>query len=175
MNVQGVNSLISAPLQAQAANSTAVSGATGSSGSGGGTSSTDLQTMFLNLLVTELQNQDPTQPVDPTQMVGQMISLNQLDQLISINQILSGLGAPPTSSGSAVPGQPGSGAQSIVSHRVNGSPLPHAGAPGTPLAFQYPANTSAAVLGSAMNLYNLYGNPGAPATALNRFTPLGGK
>jgi flagellar basal-body rod modification protein FlgD len=37
-------------------------------------------------LAQELQNQDPTAPVDPTAMVGQMISLNQLEQLISINQ-----------------------------------------------------------------------------------------
>jgi flagellar basal-body rod modification protein FlgD len=37
-------------------------------------------------LAQELQNQDPTAPVDSTAMVGQMISLNQLDQLISINQ-----------------------------------------------------------------------------------------
>jgi flagellar basal-body rod modification protein FlgD len=41
-------------------------------------------------LATELQNQDPTAPVDSTAMVGQMISLNQLDQLISINQTVTG-------------------------------------------------------------------------------------
>jgi len=56
-----------------------------------------LGTTFLNLLATELQNQDPTAPVDSTAMVGQMISLNQLDQLISINQTLTttaGTGSP---------------------------------------------------------------------------------
>jgi flagellar basal-body rod modification protein FlgD len=37
-----------------------------------------------------LQNQDPTAPVDSTAMVGQMISLNQLDQRISINQTVTG-------------------------------------------------------------------------------------
>jgi flagellar basal-body rod modification protein FlgD len=51
-----------------------------------------LGTTFLNLLSTELQNQDPTAPVDSTAMVGQMISLNQLDQLISINQTLTASG-----------------------------------------------------------------------------------
>jgi flagellar basal-body rod modification protein FlgD len=45
-----------------------------------------LGSTFLKLLSQELQNQDPTSPMDPTAMVGQMISLNQLDQLISINQ-----------------------------------------------------------------------------------------
>jgi flagellar basal-body rod modification protein FlgD len=49
-----------------------------------------LDSTFLNLLSTELQNQDPTAPVDSTTMVGQMISLNQLDQLISINQAVTG-------------------------------------------------------------------------------------
>ena len=68
--------------------------ATTSTGSSSGTSSSatsgsGLDTTFLNLLSTELQNQDPTAPVDSTAMVGQMISLNQLDQLISINQSLT--------------------------------------------------------------------------------------
>jgi flagellar basal-body rod modification protein FlgD len=48
-----------------------------------------LGTTFLTLLAQELQNQDPTAPVDPTAMVGQMISLNQLEQLITINQTLN--------------------------------------------------------------------------------------
>jgi flagellar basal-body rod modification protein FlgD len=51
-------------------------------------SASSLGTTFLSLLAQELQNQDPTSPVDPTQMVGQMISLNQLEQLIGINQTL---------------------------------------------------------------------------------------
>jgi flagellar basal-body rod modification protein FlgD len=49
-----------------------------------------LGTTFLSLLAQELQNQDPTAPVDPTAMVGQMISLNQLEQLIGINQAING-------------------------------------------------------------------------------------
>jgi flagellar basal-body rod modification protein FlgD len=63
----------------------ATTGTTSSSSTGSGLDST-----FLNLLATELQNQDPTAPVDSTAMVGQMISLNQLDQLISINQAVTG-------------------------------------------------------------------------------------
>jgi flagellar basal-body rod modification protein FlgD len=59
-------------------------------GTDSGTSPTDIGSTFLNLLATELQNQDPTAPVDSTAMVGQMISLNQLDQLISINQSVTG-------------------------------------------------------------------------------------
>lgn len=48
-----------------------------------------LGTTFMSLLAQELQNQDPTQPVDSTEMVGQMISLTQLDQVASINQLLT--------------------------------------------------------------------------------------
>ena len=52
-----------------------------------------LDTTFLSLLITELKSQDPTAPMDATQMVGQMVSLNQLDQLIGIHQILQTNGA----------------------------------------------------------------------------------
>lgn len=53
------------------------------------TSVTSLGSTFLQLLTQELQNQDPTAPVDSTAMVGQMISLNQLDQLAGINNTLT--------------------------------------------------------------------------------------
>ena len=70
------------------ANAVSSSGTTGSTSSS--TSGSSIGTTFLNLLAQELQNQDPTAPVDSTAMVGQMISLNQLDQLISINQSVTG-------------------------------------------------------------------------------------
>lgn len=54
-----------------------------------GSSLQSIESTFLTLLVQELQNQDPTAPMDSTQMVGQMISLNQLDQLASINQVVT--------------------------------------------------------------------------------------
>lgn len=72
-----------------AASAQATPATTGSTSSTSGLASTTTGTTFLNLLVKELQNQDPTAPMDSTAMVGQMISLNSLDQLISINQTLS--------------------------------------------------------------------------------------
>lgn len=42
----------------------------------------------MSLLLAELQSQDPTAPMDTTAMVGQMVSLNQLDELMSIQSIL---------------------------------------------------------------------------------------
>jgi flagellar basal-body rod modification protein FlgD len=64
-----------------------------------------IESTFLTLLVQELQNQDPTAPMDSTQMVGQMISLNQLDQLASINRVVTNaLGSSPTAVGGATSG-----------------------------------------------------------------------
>src|SRR5208337_5134417 len=78
---------IAAVSQNPSSNATAPVSSNAGSGS---TSSADdnMDTTFLNLLITELKSQDPTAPMDATQMVGQMVSLNQLDQLIGIHQIL---------------------------------------------------------------------------------------
>ena len=81
-------------IQAVSQNSptSATAASPGSSTSTSANSSTgDLDTTFMNLLITELQSQDPTSPMDPTEMVGQMISLNQLDQLMSINQLVQSI------------------------------------------------------------------------------------
>ena len=78
------------PASAKAGSATATSGSASSDGASG------LGSTFLSLLAQELQNQDPTAPVDPTAMVGQMISLNQLEQLITINQTLNTPATPTT-------------------------------------------------------------------------------
>ncbi|SRR5487761_1827939 len=46
---------------------------------------------FLTLLVSELKNQDPTQPTDPNAYIQQLVGVNSLQQLISINQDLTPL------------------------------------------------------------------------------------
>src|ERR1700760_2539721 len=65
-------------------------------------SATNIGSTFLNLLTQELQNQDPTAPMDSTAMVGQMISLNQLDQLMTIRQAVTGTSSTSSASGNAV-------------------------------------------------------------------------
>ena len=56
---------------------------------------------FLTLLVSELKNQDPTQPTDPTEYITQMVGVNSLQQLIEINQGLSSVeGTSPSTSSS---------------------------------------------------------------------------
>lgn len=205
MNIQGMNPLMAAPLQAQATNSNATTG-TGSSGtSTGSTSSSSLEGTFLSLLVTELQNQDPTQPVDPTQMVGEMISLNQLDQLIAINQTLSGLNGntnPSSSSESSRAGStataPGSGSNMssalqsaisnlspLISHSTAKTILGANGSPShlTPTASPVASNKAlpgypGTVPTGALTpaaWMNLYGSIGAPANATNQFTATGGR
>ena len=44
--------------------------------------------MFMQLLVTQLQNQDPLSPMDPSTFVNQLVGVNSLDQLTQINQVL---------------------------------------------------------------------------------------
>ena len=82
----------------------ATTGSTGSTTPTAAQNATNAEALFLKMLTTELQSQDPTSPMDPTQMVGQMFSMNQLNELIAINQTLQnafGTGAPTSASGAA--------------------------------------------------------------------------
>jgi flagellar hook assembly protein FlgD len=98
MNIQGIPSLGTA-LAPSATNSATSDNTTTPSPT---QDANDAEQTFIKLLVTELQSQDPTSPMDPTTMVGQMFQMNQLQQLIDINQTLStALTAPATSASSA--------------------------------------------------------------------------
>jgi flagellar basal-body rod modification protein FlgD len=48
-------------------------------------------TQFLNLLTTELQNQDPTSPMDATQFTNQLVGFSQLEQELNTNSNLQTL------------------------------------------------------------------------------------
>src|SRR5208283_4474879 len=52
---------------------------------------------FMQILVAEFQNQDPTSPTDPTQYASQMVEFSNLGQLQSINQDLQSSQTPQTS------------------------------------------------------------------------------
>lgn len=43
---------------------------------------------FMQLLITQLQNQSPLDPVDPNQFVNQLVQFNTLNEVIGIHQIL---------------------------------------------------------------------------------------
>jgi flagellar basal-body rod modification protein FlgD len=44
--------------------------------------------MFMDLLTAQLENQSPLNPVDPTQFTSQLVQFNMLDQLTQINNTL---------------------------------------------------------------------------------------
>ncbi len=48
---------------------------------------------FLKLLVAQLKNQDPMNPVDNDQFIAQLATFSSLEQLISINEAVSRLAA----------------------------------------------------------------------------------
>lgn len=53
---------------------------------GSGTSQLTNESTFLQLLVSQIQNQDPLNPADSTQFIGQLVQFSQLEQLLTINQ-----------------------------------------------------------------------------------------
>ena len=49
------------------------------------TSSEQIQTDYMNLLITQLRNQNPLEPMDNNQMATQLAQLSQLQQLENMN------------------------------------------------------------------------------------------
>lgn len=112
MSVFGSNSITAAGTAAEArvASALAPQGARAMTSSGttatdnssttSDSSSTDTITSsdFLTLLVSELKNQDPTQPTDPNAYITQLVGVNSLQQLIQINQGLTTIEPSTTSS-----------------------------------------------------------------------------
>ncbi|MFU9135638.1 MULTISPECIES: flagellar hook assembly protein FlgD [unclassified Erwinia] len=55
------------------------------------TSSADLQSNFLTLLVTQLKNQDPTNPMDNSQLTTQLAQINTLSGIEKLNTTLGSI------------------------------------------------------------------------------------
>ncbi len=89
MNVQGLPAFGTSLAPTAASSMASASPATSSTTQSPAQTANSAEQTFIQLLVTELQSQDPTSPMDPTTMVGQMFQMNQLQQLIDINQTLS--------------------------------------------------------------------------------------
>jgi hypothetical protein len=139
---------------------TAQTSGTSSTGSSGNSSATISANDFLTLLVTEMQNQDPTATTDPNEYINQLVQVNSLEQLIDINQNLSTvLGTSGSSSSGAVgssqvgAGVPGLAGTSPLSATALGTAAAHK--PGTMPARSDPPKT---------------GTPGSNvAAAINQF------
>jgi flagellar basal-body rod modification protein FlgD len=127
MDMQQINSISTPkPAAAKAVASslspktvTAKAAAGGAPASGAASdSSTITANDFLTLLVSELQNQDPTQPTDPNAYITQLVGVNSLQQLISINQGLTSVETPASGSG-GTGGTGGTGTGSNAVANVN--------------------------------------------------------
>jgi len=115
------------------------------SGSGSSSSTSDSATItandFLTLLVTEMQNQDPTAQTDPNEYIDQLVQVNSLEQLININQTLTGALDPSSSSSTdtAAAGSASRASALAASPAAAASSASHAA---TPAAVQAPGNLS---------------------------------
>ncbi|RDK01793.1 flagellar hook assembly protein FlgD [Paraburkholderia lacunae] len=75
----------------KSASSSTSSTSTSSTSSSSGTSGTDLQNTFLQLLVAQMKNQDPTNPMDSSQMTSQLAQINTVSGISQLNTTLTSL------------------------------------------------------------------------------------
>jgi len=112
MNIQGMLS----PIVPRAMDSSS-SNPSGSTSATSGSDNTQIsESAFLKLIATELQAQDPTNPLDPAQFMGQLVQFGTLDQVTGIYNLLAsggnvtaGSGATPATGYTSTP----SAAQSL--------------------------------------------------------------
>src|ERR1700750_2947893 len=71
---------------------------------------------FITLLTAQLQAQDPTNPMDPNQMVDELTNMNTLQETIQVREDLDAL---LSASGIAVPGASGSASSSSNSQNAS--------------------------------------------------------
>jgi flagellar basal-body rod modification protein FlgD len=69
-----------------------------------GNAASDANDMFMKLLMAQLKNQSPLDPVDPDQFVGQLVQFNSLDQLIQIRETLQEINSTPGTSTTSTQG-----------------------------------------------------------------------
>ena len=132
-----------------------MSGTASTSGSSSGITSND----FLNLLVTEMKNQDPTATTDPNEYINQLVNVNSLEQLISINQELGTA----LTGGSGSTGTTGSGGSTGSTGSTGATP---AAVSATAPAGNTAQNTLSAIAGArlpASPLQSVQGNLSVPA------------
>ena len=96
-------------ISSAASNQTDSSGSSTNGAATAGTKALGDEKIFLQLLVAQIKNQDPTKPVDSTQFMTQLAQFSNLEQLISLNttvgKIGTVLGVPSDTSADAAAGK----------------------------------------------------------------------
>lgn len=80
--------MLSNPLFMNRAAQAGTAGNSSSASSSKGAFGGGVDGMFMQLLVTQLKNQDPMAPMDPATFVNQLVGVTNLDQVSQINQLL---------------------------------------------------------------------------------------
>jgi flagellar basal-body rod modification protein FlgD len=166
---QALKGMDATPMAGSTSGSGGTSGTNGTTGTSGSDSSDDSSSDstisandFLTLLVTEMQNQDPTADTDPNEYINQLVQVNSLEQLIDINQTLTtDLGPAPASSSAGSSGQ----VAGATTGATATSPLTAPAAAGTAhAAGAQPATASAVPAASAQTTAarRITGNVGVP-------------
>jgi flagellar basal-body rod modification protein FlgD len=161
---QALKGMAATPMDGSTNGTGGTSGTNGTTGTSGTDNSDDTSSSsatisandFLTLLVTEMQNQDPTADTDPNEYINQLVQVNSLEQLIDINQTLSGaVGGTPSSSESGA--SPNSAGTSAV---VSGTSVP-----ATTAAAHTPASAHAvpAAIAQTTAARRTAGNVGVPS------------
>jgi flagellar basal-body rod modification protein FlgD len=78
-------------ISAAAAANASTAAAAGATTSQAGATPSLSYNSFISLLMAELKNQDPTQPMDPSQMVSQLATISEVGQAVQTNTSLSSL------------------------------------------------------------------------------------
>ncbi len=73
-------------MQVNSAVPSAADGAKNTTNIAGNSSADEMSTMFLELLVAQISNQNPLQPMDGTQYVSQLAEFSNVESLQSIRQ-----------------------------------------------------------------------------------------
>jgi len=84
----------------------------------GVSNASDLQTQFLTLLVTQLQNQNPLEPMDNSDMTSQLAQISSLQQLEKMNGYLGAVAGEDSPFAAALTAAEGRYATSLIGKEV---------------------------------------------------------
>lgn len=109
----------------------------------------DQKNQFLQLLITQLKNQDPFAPADSTQFAQQMMQMGQLEQLMNLNSSVDRLAT--AQQGALISQYSGLVGKSIL---ASGSTFEQVGSQTAKISFDVPATPK----GVEISIFDQFGN-----------------